>query len=444
MLRARADRQKTGVSSDRCLGRAASLCYCLLKHQIGTNPVIRAVQTFAASLLLVFAVFAPASAQSFGALARALPEQSGIEQTETSLELRLAISQPIPFRVFTLVDPFRVVVDFREVTFDGLADALPTTGAISQINAGTAREPGWSRLVLGLEAPLAPVMASMQTNAQNGTAVVALSLEPVSEAVFVANAGAPASGSDLPEVVTSAVPNRGDDRLMVVIDPGHGGVDPGAVRGVHTEADLVLTFAREMRDVLRRTGLVDVVLTRDGDLFVPLPTRVTLARAADADLFISVHADALAEGRAQGATIYTLSETATDAAAAALAEQHDRADILQGIDLHGADDVVAGVLMDLARLETGPRGEALADEMVGAIREAGLNLHSRPRGRAGFTVLRAADIPSVLVEIGFMSDERDLERILDADWRAEMQEALLSAILNWAEQDAARTALLRQ
>ncbi|MBF9061058.1 N-acetylmuramoyl-L-alanine amidase, partial [Rhodobacterales bacterium HKCCSP123] len=233
-------------------------------------------------------------------------------------------------------------------------------------------------------------------------------------------------------------------RLVVMLDPGHGGVDPGAVRGDHTEANLVLTFARELRDALRRTGRVEVVLTRDSDLFVPLPTRVTLARAAGADLFVSLHADALAEGVARGATIYTLSETASDAAAEALAEQHDRADLLQGIDLHGADDVVAGVLMDLARLETAPRSVALADTLVDEIGESDLTLHSRPHGEAGFTVLRAADIPSVLLEIGFMSDAQDLENILDPEWRARMQAALVEGILDWADADAARMALVRQ
>jgi len=235
-----------------------------------------------------------------------------------------------------------------------------------------------------------------------------------------------------------------DGRPVIVLDPGHGGIDPGAVRGEHTEADLVLTFARELAEALRRTGRVEVVLTREADVFVPLPTRVTIARAAAADALISIHADALAEGRAQGATLYTLSETASDAASAALAEQHDRADMLQGIDLSTSDDVVADVLMDLARVETAPRADALADGLVAAIEEDGLRLHRRPRGEAGFTVLRAADIPSVLLEIGFMSDRGDLENILDPDWRAAMQAALVEGLLRWTEDDAMRAALLRQ
>jgi len=309
---------------------------------------------------------------------------------------------------------------------------------------GAAFEPGWSRMVLTLDAPMLPGVAAMETDTASGQATVRLSLEPAMADAFARAAGLPdgvASGLAPQSAETAAGPAT---RPVIVLDPGHGGVDPGAVRGEHTEADLVLTFARELAEALRRTGRVEVVLTREADVFVPLPTRVTIARAAAADALISIHADALAEGRAQGATLYTLSDTASDAATAALAEQHDRADMLQGIDLSSSDDVVADVLMDLARVETAPRADALADGMVAAIEEDGLRLHRRPRGEAGFTVLRAADIPSVLLEIGFMSDRGDLENILDPDWRAAMQTALVEGLLRWTEDDAMRAALLRQ
>ncbi|NKX46388.1 N-acetylmuramoyl-L-alanine amidase [Roseicyclus persicicus] len=385
-----------------------------------------------------------APAQGFGALARLLPEETRLHGGETGIDITLGLSQPVPFRVFTLADPARVVVDFREVAFGDWADTADLPPGIEAMEAGPARTAGWSRLVLTLSAPFAPTTAAMTTDPATGRAAVALRLVPVPEAEFRAAAGTPPEATAPPAVLPEGAGAAGDGRLVVVLDPGHGGVDPGAVRGEHTEADLVLTFARELRDALRRSGRAEVVLTRDADLFVPLPTRVTLARAAGADLFISIHADALAEGTARGATVYTLSDTASDAAAEALAEQHDRADLLQGIDLHGADDVVAGVLMDLARLETAPRSAALATALVEGIGAAGLRLHPDPQGEAGFTVLRAADIPSVLLEIGFMSDARDLGDILDPDWRAQMQAALVEAILGWAEADAARMALARQ
>ncbi|MGP1356354.1 N-acetylmuramoyl-L-alanine amidase [Roseicyclus sp.] len=399
------------------------------------------------SLLLALAAsLAPlaAVAQGFGALARVLPGESVVEAGEEGVTLILGLSQPVPFRVFTLADPWRVAIDFREVLWDGLPEGFGEgVPGLQAVETGAALDPGWSRIVLTLAAPMAPRIAAMETDEASGAAFVRVDLGPVTEEAFRARAGLPpgmASDSG-PEAEAVA---RSDGRLVIVLDPGHAGVDPGAVRGEHTEADLVLTFARELADALRRTGRAEVVLTREADVFVPLPTRVTIARAANADALVSIHADALAEGRARGATVYTLSDTASDAASAALAEQHDRADLLQGIDLSRSDDVVAGVLMDLARTETAPRAEALADRLVTAIGVADMRLHGRPRGEAGFTVLRAADIPSVLLEIGFMSDESDLENILDPGWRARMQAALVEGLLDWAETDAVRAGLLRQ
>lgn len=400
-----------------------------------------------AAIFLIVACFwaFPSYAQGFGALARLLPHDTQLEASRSEVSLTLGLSQSVPFRVFTVNDPYRVVLDFREVDFDGLRNMVQPDGPVVAIEAGAAMEPGWSRLVMTLDAPFFPDDVVMETDPITYDGMLRLTLTPVSEEQFAERSGAPALLQQDRPAVTAAQPRtRSDSRLTLVLDPGHGGVDPGAVRGEVTEADIVLTFARELRDALRRTGLVDVVMTRDADVFVPLPTRVTMARAAQADGFVSIHADALADGRARGATVYTLAETATDAAAAALAEQHDRADILQGIDLHGSDDTVARVLMDLARVETMPRSAALADAMVYAMEAAELRLHGRPRGEAGFTVLRAAEIPSVLLEIGFMSDAQDLANIQDPAWRARMQSSLVAAVLAWAENEAARTALLRQ
>ena len=410
--------------------------------------MFRAVLTPILAALVLCALSVPAAAQSgapaLGACARLIPGESRLLATDQGVALTLGLSQPVPFRVFSLTDPARIVVDFREVVFGDWSGTVDLPPTITALATGPVRDAGWSRLVLTLAQPLAPQTAAMTTDPVSGRAVVSLGLVPVSDEAFRAAATSPPEQAAPTATFGEVIRPADDGRIIVVIDPGHGGVDPGAVRGTHTEADLVLGFARELRDALRRSGRVEVVLTRDADVFVPLPTRVTIARAAGADLFISIHADALAEGRARGATVYTLSETASDAAAEALAEQHDRADLLQGIDLHGSDDVVAGVLMDLARLDTAPRSLSLAEALVGGVRDAGLRLHSRPMGEAGFTVLRAADIPSVLFEIGFMSDADDLRNILDPDWRGQMQAALVGAILNWADADAVRMALARQ
>jgi N-acetylmuramoyl-L-alanine amidase len=227
----------------------------------------------------------------------------------------------------------------------------------------------------------------------------------------------------------------------VVLDPGHGGIDPGAERDDVTEAELMLTFGRELKEALLRAGGINVVMTRDEDVFVPLETRISIARSAGADVFLSLHADALAEGEAVGATIYTLAEEASDAASAALAERHDRDDILSGVDLTGQDDVVAQVLMDMARAETAPRSERLSEALAEAIKAEGLKMHRIPRQRAGFSVLKSADIPSALIEIGFLSSARDFERLVDPEWRARMARALVAGVQAWALADAAASQL---
>lgn len=402
-------------------------------------PMIRAVL-----ILALMCVTPPATAQSLGASARALAEGSSLDGTRRGTVLQLALSQAVPFRVFSLADPMRVVLDFRTVDFSALPADFDEAAQVESVAMGGASTPGWSRMVLTLAEPLIPQIAAMETDATTGEALVTLTLVPSDAETFADAAGAP-PGLDavLLPVVTQAPPSS-DDTFIVMLDPGHGGVDPGALRGGFSEADLILSFARELRDVMRRTGRIEVVMTRDADIFVPLPTRVTLARAAGADLFISLHADAIAEGRAQGATVYTLSDEATDAATAALAEQHDRADLLQGIDLAGTDDEVVGVLMDLARIETAPRSRAFADILVQAIETTGLDLHAQPRSEGAFSVLKAADFPAVLLEIGFLSEGGDLERLQDPTWRSRMQAAITGAVIAWSQADAAAQALRRQ
>nr|WP_255599346.1 N-acetylmuramoyl-L-alanine amidase [Hasllibacter sp. MH4015] len=384
-------------------------------------------------------------AQTLGALARALPDGSSLTSNRRGVTLQLALSQAVPFRVFTLDEPMRVVMDFREVNFDALPGNFNAARPVDGIAMGGSSTPGWSRLVLTLTEPLLPEIAAMETDPATGEAAITLTLVPTEPASFAEAAGAPpgVGGTLLPVVTEAPVPAAGDT-FIVMLDPGHGGIDPGALRNGFSEAELILAFARELREVMRRTGRIEVAMTRDSDVFVPLPTRVTLARAAGADLFISLHADAIAEGRAQGATVYTLSDTASDAATAALAEQHDRADLLQGVDLSGTDDEIASVLIDLARVENGPRSRAFADILVQAIDTTGLDLHAQPRGEGAFSVLKAADFPAVLLEIGFLSEGGDLENIRNPQWRARMQAAITGAVIAWAEADAAAAALRRQ
>ena len=374
-----------------------------------------------------------AEAQQLRALARLDPAGSGIEDVAGGVAVTLALTQAVPYRVFTLDAPMRVVLDFRELAFDGDVAALDRSERITGLAAGLY-QPGWSRLVLELDRPMEVIEAGLETDASDGDAVVRVTMAATSAEAFAASAGTPEPRRN------KAMPVAADDgRLVVVLDPGHGGVDPGAQRGGHNEADLMLGFARELKEALLRGGVDDVVMTRTDDRFVSLPARVSVARAAGADLFLSLHADAIAKGRATGTTIYTLSQDATDAASAALAERQDRLDILAGVDLRAQDDQIATVLMGLARLQTAPRTDRLADEMVTGLQTHLGKLHKRPRLEAAFSVLKAPDIPSVLIELGFMSSETDLANLTDPRWRARAADGIVAAVNAWALDDTARS-----
>jgi N-acetylmuramoyl-L-alanine amidase len=377
----------------------------------------------------------PVAGQELSALARLDPARSWIAQSGGGVDVSFAISQPVPWRVRVLNNPPRLVLDMREVDWSGLSRVVEATDAIQDMRAGVFRQ-GWSRLVMQLAGPMRVAQAEMVTS--GAVPLVHLRLEPSSAADFAVQAALPEpvewalpKGVDLPKA-----PKHGAGPLVVVLDPGHGGIDPGAERGGQTEADLVLTFAREFKEVLRRDGGFEVVMTRDKDEFVPLESRISIARAVEADVLISLHADAIAEGEAVGATIYTLSEDASDAAGQALAERHDRDDLLAGVDLSAQDDLVAKILMDMARRETTPRVERLAKALEVSIKAAGLKMHRHPHQEAGFSVLKSPDIPSTLVELGFLSSERDLKRLMDKDWRAKMAGALRDGLKAWAAEDA--------
>ncbi|SFB81659.1 N-acetylmuramoyl-L-alanine amidase [Tropicimonas isoalkanivorans] len=388
---------------------------------------------------------APGSAEDLFALARLDPERSEIVDRQGGFDVVLTLSQPVPYRVATLADPPRLVMDFREVDFAPLRPGgLGFSPAVSGVRSG-AIQAGWSRLVLDLAGPYAVDLAGMETDADDGSARIEVKLRETDPTTFAARSGAPVSTAVPREGMASpAPPPRADDgRMTVVIDPGHGGVDPGAVRdGVH-EADLVLTFARDLREALLRSGMFDVALTREADEFVSLEARLDLARKAEGDVFLSLHADAVAEGIARGAQIYTLSQAASSRASEKLAERHDRDDLLAGIDLTGQDDEVAHVLMSLARTETSPRNDALGRSLLAGFRKAGVKLHKRPLESANFSVLKAPDMPSVLIELGFMSSPGELEKLMDPVWRVAAADAIASSLADWADEDRARAALAR-
>jgi N-acetylmuramoyl-L-alanine amidase len=215
-----------------------------------------------------------------------------------------------------------------------------------------------------------------------------------------------------------------------MLDPGHGGIDNGAkAASGELEKDVVLQFAHILRQRLEQSGKYRVTLTRSDDTFIPLAERVHIARGQGAALFVSIHADAIpkSEGQAEGATVYTLSENASDTEAARLAEAENRADAIAGVDLTAEPDDVANILVDLAQRETKTYSMQFAKLAVGELK-ATARLHKNPMKAAGFKVLTAPDVPSVLVELGYMSTKDDLKLLTSGAWQAKTAAALAQAI----------------
>ena len=354
------------------------------------------------------------------------------------IALTIGLSRAVAHAVAVIDAPPRLVVDLRDTEIPQVLpaddpeaepdpDADPAAALV--LRWGPAPQ-GGARAVLTLPGPMNLDSAQLT----GGPApTLSLRLVPVKPAEFRPRRDSLTVLRGLPEPADTArlpaVP--AGERLLVVLDPGHGGIDPGAQVGGISEAALMLGFAREFAAVLRDRG-IDAVLTREDDRFVPLEARTTIARAKGADLFISLHADALPAGEAAGAAIYTWDARSNDRAAQQLALLHDRSDMLAGLDLSDTDEDVSRALIDLARLDTQPRSADAARMLVAQMDAAGVEMHRVPIRGAALSVLKSPDIPSVLIELGFLTDPDDRSNLFDPDWRARVAAALAAGIVDWA------------
>jgi N-acetylmuramoyl-L-alanine amidase len=215
---------------------------------------------------------------------------------------------------------------------------------------------------------------------------------------------------------------------VVVIDPGHGGVDPGTI-GVSgaQEKDVVLAFARTLKEALEASGRYEVVMTRDKDVFLTLRDRVRVAREHKAELFIALHADSIRRSSVRGATVYTLSDKGSDAEAEALAQKENRADIIGGVDLGGESEEITGILIDLAQREAKSHSTYFAKQLARGMKPV-TRFTSRPIRSAGFRVLKAPDVPSVLLELGYLSSSADEKLLTSKAWRNKVSKAVAGAV----------------
>ena len=296
----------------------------------------------------------------------------------------------------------------------------------------------WSRLSFHLADYWAIENTEMSISSRDNSASLSIFLKSISEEIFSLTNE---PNKDFLSNKISAIQNND---FVVVLDPGHGGRDPGAEAGGYRESSLMLELAEAVKESLIRNTDFKVVLTRTEDKFLSLEDRITIASQSDANLFISLHADAVIEGEASGTTVYLLSDKATDKMSAQLASRHDRSEILRGVDLSGLDSQVASVLLDMARQETKPRSEAVASFILKVFKEKITELSSQPLRYAAFSVLKSPDIPSILIEAGFMSTSSDLQNLTTEKWRREFADSLTEAISRWHVRDKENKVLLRE
>ena len=342
--------------------------------------------------------------------------------------LVLDLSADTPFRAFTLGRPDRAVVDLPS---PARAPELATrrAGPVAGLRAGAFDEGTW-RLVLDLDTPMRVAAASIwHPSAGRGHRLV-LDLAPLrAGGPARASFGNLAPGARRPVAPAPRLPPH-LERPTVVIDPGHGGIDPGAIgrSGVH-EKTVVLAFAATLALRLAASGKYNIRLTRNDDRFLPLRQRVAVGQAARADLFISLHADSVARATARGASLYTLSEQGSDGLARELAVQENKTDLIAGLEFEGDADV-AGHLIDMQQRSAANRSVEFARLLLSEL-GARVPLLRRPRRSAAFRVLKSPKVPSVLIELGFLSNPSDERRLRQPATREEVADAIEAALAHY-------------
>lgn len=357
--------------------------------------------------------------------------------------LVLELSEETPFKVFTLSNPNRLVIDtprfeWRPSKIDNINGSYITgiRQGIYQSNA--------SRIVLDSDRPLQIYNAYSLAAGNGGKPRLVIDYGRIINTKDAAKSfGTFNPDNSLPvttvkttttttTITTTPVPAKTPTQKLrkpiIIIDPGHGGEDPGAIGKSHShsvrEKDITISLARRLKDRLNAAGRYDARMTRDNDRFIKLYDRVKIARRLSGDLFISIHADSIGRSNVHGASIYTLSDTASDAETAKLAARENKADLIGGIDLDTEDKEVADILIDLVRRDTMNQSKFFANTIVSSFNRNGVTTLERPHRYAGFAVLKAPDIPSVLIESGFVSNPNEATLLSRADYQDKIAKAV--------------------
>lgn len=365
------------------------------------------------------------------------------------------LSRKTDFRVFLLQNPTRIVIDLPAFDWRAGQPSCPPGSLVGAIRNG-ALEPGISRIVVDLQqaatiksAFVLPSGTSIPDRLVIDFSKAPAGYSPSGERMFgslksgagqtaATTAMAPAQTLKIPETAGAGMtetaapaprPSGKGPKPLIVIDPGHGGNDPGALgANGKKEKDVTLAAAKDLKEALENTGRYRVHLTRSTDTFIKLQERVAIARKKGADLFISLHADSIDKPNVSGASIYTLSNKASDAQTAKLAARENRADLIAGVDLSHEDKEVANILIDLAMRDTMNQSKFFANTVVKHADNKGVHLLEKPHRFAGFAVLKAPDIPSVLIEMGFMSNSREVSQLSSPAYRKKIAASIVAGV----------------
>ena len=429
-------------------------------------PGAKRLTAFRLLLLLVFFA-AGLIVQSGPSFALPIVSDVAIGEHKTTTKVILTLNEPVAFKTFTLANPDRVVIDLPVVRWSQRHEpATAGGGLITKIRHGRLT-PGSSRLVLDCRRPVAvretgleqvragtyrlvldiaegslagPVKTSGKAEAgETIEAASTVNVGGVAMQPVIGSTGLPIGdiGESAPAAIAVALgrpkPRPSGPRIampswVVAVDPGHGGQDPGAIslNGAY-EKDITLAAARALRDELKKLRRYRVLLTRDRDVFIRLRDRIAIARAAGADLFVSLHADKVERPEVRGLSVYTLSERASDAEAAALAEKENRVDLLGGVKLIGENSDVADILIDLVQRDNMNQSAQIAALLVRELSAETLLL-PRTHRFAGFAVLKSPDVPSALIELGYLSNPTDERLLRDSKHRRRLAGAIARAI----------------
>ena len=352
------------------------------------------------------------------------------DRNRDQVELNIKLSEQVPFRIYFLDKPKTLVIEFVAEELQNVdLKKFTMSDSVADVKSRLGDE-GWFSLSLELVKPLGLKSAEMRGDGSTGIVNLSIWLEPITrkEFLYLSNLHANAENARFSRFTKIAKEAKYDGQVRIVIDHGHGGLDPGAMAGKFKESELMLTFAFELKEALMRIDEFDVFLTRYEDRFLSLNDRVLIAQQKEADLFISLHADAITKGIARGTTIYTLSKKG-------LAPENERSYLKMGTDLAGVDDEIASILFELATVDTLPRSEALARVAIEELFLALGSINAKPLRQGDFSVLKTPNIPSILIEVGFMSTQSDLQNLTSPIWRRKFINGLRSAIQRWISED---------